>query len=92
MEAARVASPAAQQARVRIRVGSNTTIVGLGKHATLRGVWLDIRRHSTAGGNPTNIIIRNLNFLDTYDCFPPWSPTDGALGNWNAATVQHLAA
>ncbi|HEY7508729.1 MAG TPA: polysaccharide lyase family 1 protein [Vicinamibacteria bacterium] len=84
MEQARLASQAAQQARVRIRVGSNTTIVGLGRKATVRGAWLDIRRHSTAGGNPTNIIIRNLNFLDTYDCFPQWSPTDGALGSWNA--------
>jgi pectate lyase len=84
MESARIASRNAQQARVRIRVGSHTTIVGLGKRATLRGVWLDIRRHSTAGGNPTNIIIRNLTFQDTYDCFPAWSPTDGALGNWNA--------
>ena len=85
LENARVASAAAQQARVRIRVGSNTTIVGLGDDATLRGLWLDIRRHSTAGGNPTNVIIRNLTFLDTYDCFPQWSPTDGAHGNWNAA-------
>ena len=85
LENARVASVAAQQARVRIRVGSNTTIVGLGDDATLRGIWLDIRRHSTAGGNPTNIIIRNITFLDTYDCFPQWSPTDGAQGNWNAA-------
>jgi pectate lyase len=85
VEMARAASAAAQQARVRIRVGSNTTIVGLGKQATLRGGWLDIRRHSTAGGNPTSIIIRNLTFEDTYDCFPVWSPTDGAQGNWNAA-------
>jgi pectate lyase len=85
MESARVASQAAQQARVRIRIGSNTTIVGLGKDATLRGAWFDVRRHSTAGGNPSNVIIRNLTFEDTYDCFPQWSPTDGALGNWNAA-------
>lgn len=85
LEAARVASQQAQQARVRIRVGSNTTIVGVGRHATVRGPWLDIRRHSTAGGNPTNIIIRHLTFKDTYDCFPQWSPTDGAQGNWNAA-------
>lgn len=28
--------------------------------------------------------IRNLRFLDTYDCFPAWNPTDGAAGNWNA--------
>ena len=82
MEAARIASQAAQQARVRIRVGSNTTIVGLGKKARLRGVWLDIR--GSASNNVTNVIIRNLTFQDTFDCFPAWSPTDGALGSWNA--------
>ena len=25
-----------------------------------------------------------MTFEDTYDCFPQWSPTDGALGSWNA--------
>ncbi len=32
-----------------------------------------------------NVIVRNLTFLDTADCFPEWSPTDGPLGNWNSA-------
>jgi pectate lyase len=82
LEDARIASRNAQQARVRIRVGSNTTIVGMGKKAVLRGVWLDIRGSSTV--NVSNIIIRNLTFQDTYDCFPEWSPTDGAQGSWNA--------
>jgi pectate lyase len=82
LEAARLTSRAAQEARVRIRIGSNTTIVGLDKHATIRGGWFDIR--GTASVNRTNIIIRNLTFEDTYDCFPQWSPTDGALGSWNA--------
>jgi pectate lyase len=84
LEAARVASQAAQQARVRIRVGSHTTIVGLDKKATIRGAWLDIRGSANVPGSRTNVIIRNLTFQDTYDCFPQWSPTDGALGNWNA--------
>jgi pectate lyase len=82
LEDARVASRNAQQDRVRIRIGSNTTIVGLDKHATIRGGWFDIRGSSTV--NVSNIIIRNLTFEDTYDCFPQWSPTDGALGAWNA--------
>lgn len=82
LEAARLTSRAAQEARVRIRIGSNTTIVGLDKHATIRGGWFDIR--GTATNNRTNIIIRNLTFEDTYDCFPQWSPTDGELGSWNA--------
>lgn len=82
LETARVASQMAQQARVRIRVGSNTTLVGLGKKARLRGVWLDLRGSATV--NVTNVIIRNLTFQDTFDCFPAWAPTDGALGSWNA--------
>lgn len=82
LEAARLTSRAAQEARVRIRIGSNTTIVGMDKHATIRGGWFDIR--GTASANRTNIIIRNLIFEDSYDYFPQWSPTDGALGSWNA--------
>ncbi|MCI0395237.1 MAG: pectate lyase [Chloroflexi bacterium] len=82
LEDARIASRNAQQDRVRIRVGSNTTIVGLDKQVTIRGAWLDIRGSSTA--NRTNIIIRNITFEDTYDCFPAWDPTDGDLGAWNA--------
>jgi pectate lyase len=84
LEAARLASQAAQQARVRIRPGSNTTIVGLGRDATIRGVWLDIRGTANVAGSRTNIIVRNLMFEDTYDCFPQWAPNDGALGSWNS--------
>jgi pectate lyase len=82
LEAARLTSRDAQQARVRIRIGSNTTIVGLDEDATIRGGWFDIRGSSSL--NRTNIIIRNLTFEDTFDCFPEWSPTDGELGSWNA--------
>ena len=83
-ERARVASAAAQQARVRIRPGSNTTIVGIGQDATLKGIWLDIRGTANVPDSRTNIIVRNLNFIDTHDCFPQWAPTDGALGAWNS--------
>jgi len=82
LEDARLASRNTQQARVRIRIGSNTTIVGLDKHAMIKGGWFDIRGSSTT--NRTNIIIRNLTFADTFDCFPAWDPTDGALGSWNS--------
>lgn len=82
LEDARLASRNAQQDRVRIRIGSNTTIVGVDKHATIRGGWFDIRGSSTL--NRTNIIIRNLTFEDTFDCFPEWDPEDGEFGSWNA--------
>ena len=39
---------------------------------------------STSGNQPMNVIIRNLSFEDSYDCFPQWAPTDGATGNWNS--------
>jgi pectate lyase len=84
VEDARVTSRNAQQARVRIRIGSNTTIVGLGRNATIRGAWFDIRGTAGVANSRSNIIIRNLNFQDTHDCFPEWSPSDGALGAWNA--------
>jgi pectate lyase len=84
LEVARLASRDAQQARVRIRPGSNTTIVGLGQNATIRGAWFDIRGTAGVAGSRTNIIIRNLTFEDIYDCYPAWAPNDGALGAWNS--------
>jgi pectate lyase len=84
-ERARVASAAAQSARVRIRIPANTTIYGIGRNAVVRGAWFDVRPSSTSGNTPMNVIIRHVNFLDTADCFPAWDPNDGAAGNWNAA-------
>jgi len=82
LEDARLVSRNTQQERVRIRVGANTTIVGVDAKATIKGAWLDVRGSSS---KPlTNVIIRNLTFQDTYDCFPEWGPTDGELGSWNA--------
>ncbi|MGH8175012.1 MAG: pectate lyase family protein [Steroidobacter sp.] len=82
LEDARDASRRAQEARVRIRVGSNTTIVGADRRAAIKGAWLDLRGSAT--NKRSNIIIRNLTFRDTFDCFPEWDPTDGDLGSWNA--------
>lgn len=84
LEAARLTSRNAQQSRVRIRPGSNTTIVGVGKNATIKGAWFDIRGTANVANSRSNIIIRNLTFRDTYDCFPEWDPEDGELGSWNA--------
>jgi pectate lyase len=81
-EEARLASAAAQAARVRIRIPPNTTIFGVGADATLIGAWLDIR--GNGGSQPMNVIVRNISFQDTEDCFPEWSPTDGVTGNWNS--------
>lgn len=84
LEDARLSSCNAQQARVRIRIGSNTTIVGLGTDAVIKGAWFDVRGTAGVPNSRSNIIIRNLTFRDTYDCFPAWDPRDGELGSWNA--------
>ncbi|MEU4894338.1 pectate lyase [Streptomyces sp. NPDC044780] len=76
-EEARAASAARQAERVQLTVGSNTTIVGLGRTARLLGASLQIR-------GADNVIVRNLTFEDAFDCFPAWDPTDGDEGNWNS--------
>lgn len=76
LEDARVRSARNQGARVNIRVGGNTTIVGLGG-SKISGANLLIDRVD-------NVILRNLRFEDAHDCFPSWDPTDGAAGNWNS--------
>ncbi|MBB6038063.1 pectate lyase family protein [Phytomonospora endophytica] len=76
LEEARVRSVAAQTRRTQINVGPNTTIVGTGG-AVLTGLTL-------MADTASNVIIRNITFDDARDCFPAWSPTDGATGNWNS--------
>jgi pectate lyase len=76
-EEARQASAKKQAERVELLVGSNTTIVGL-KGAVLKGGSLQVR-------NATNVIIRNLDVRDAYDCFPVWQPNTGGLGDWKTA-------
>ncbi|GAB3413617.1 pectate lyase [Flindersiella endophytica] len=83
LEDARRVAAANQSARVAIRVPSNTTIVGEGRNPTIDGASL--RLNGEKAGRASNIIVRNLTLRNTYDCFPAWDPTDGELGNWNAA-------
>ena len=77
LEDARVASAANQTRHIKLKVSANTTIVGLGGHAVLKGLNLHVDKVN-------NVIIRNLTFVDTADCFPQWDPTDGATGAWNS--------
>jgi pectate lyase len=77
LEDLRRASQLKQAARVQIRVGPNTTIVGINNDARLVGVNLVV-------SDVDNVIVRNLRFIDAFDCFPQWDPTDGADGNWNS--------
>ncbi|MDG9715121.1 pectate lyase [Streptomyces sp. DH24] len=77
-EDARRASAARQAERIVLPVGSNTTIVGLGDDAVLKGASLQIK-------DADNVIVRNLELRDAYDCFPAWQPHPGGLGDWKAA-------
>jgi pectate lyase len=77
LETARQASQRNQAARIQIRIGSNTTLVGL-EDARIVGANLIVDRVD-------NVIIRNITFQDAFDCFPQWDPTDGSAGNWNSA-------
>ena len=77
LEDARARSQQNQEAQVVLKVGANTTVVGLDAGATLHGLTLKV-----AGVD--NVIIRNLRFEDAHDCFPQWDPNDGAQGNWNS--------
>ncbi|GGO07026.1 pectate lyase [Microbispora rosea subsp. aerata] len=76
MEDARAASAAAQTKYIKLKVPSDTTIVGL-PGATIRHINLHVDKAD-------NVIIRNIRFEDAADCFPQWDPTDGDEGNWNS--------
>lgn len=77
-ESARAAAQARQAERVGIAVPSNTTIIGVpGTDAGINGGSLLVQKVD-------NVIIRNLTFADTRDCFPQWDPKDGSEGNWNS--------
>ena len=76
LEQARVRSVQNQTRQTQVNVGPNTTIVGL-RGAALRELTLML-------DGASNSIVRNLTFADAHDCFPAWSPTDGATGNWNS--------
>jgi pectate lyase len=77
-ETARAAAQAKQGKNIVFKVPANTTIVGVpGTNAGLTGAMLQIQ-------NVDNVIVRNLTFAATEDCFPQWDPTDGDDGNWNS--------
>lgn len=76
-EEARKAAAKIQSNLITLKVPSNTTIVGADQDARLTGSVLRL-------DGVHNVIIRNLNLNDTYDCFPAWDPNDGAYGEWNS--------
>lgn len=73
----RAASQQNQAAAVKALVPADTTIIGVGKHAGIKGGSLQIQ-------NVDNVVVRDLTVESPLDCFPQWDPTDGATGAWNS--------
>src|SRR5258707_5906365 len=78
LETARHASEANQGKRVMIYIPSNTTIIGAEPGARVVGANFMVSKVN-------NVIVRNIQFENAFDCFPQWDPTDGSTGNWNSA-------
>jgi pectate lyase len=77
-ETARAAAQKKQAANIVFKVPANTSIVGVpGTKAGITGGMLQIQKVD-------NVVVRNLSFSATEDCFPQWDPTDGDDGNWNS--------
>ncbi|MFJ3211315.1 pectate lyase family protein [Streptomyces flaveolus] len=76
-EGLRRASAARQDQSIKANVPADTTIIGVGRNAGLKGASLQIK-------GVDNVIVRNLAFESPVDCFPQWDPTDGDKGNWNS--------
>lgn len=72
------ANTADQKVRSRVRLTSNTTLIGEGPGAGFINAWIDITSVS-------QVIVRNLHIVAPCDVGPIWDPTDGATGNWNSA-------
>jgi pectate lyase len=79
----------AQARRIVLRVGSNTSLLGIGNDAKIvRGNLRlgDVAVSSSRDANgyailsrhmpARNIVIRNIAFEDSYDFFPAWDPKD----------------
>ncbi|WP_432118867.1 pectate lyase family protein [Streptomyces sp. bgisy032] len=77
-EELRAASAAEQDRSIKAAVPANTTIVGVGRDAGIRGGSLQIK-------GVDNVIVRNLTVEAPIDCFPQWDPTDdNGTGAWNS--------
>ncbi len=82
-EAARKQSQVNQKARIVVPVSPNTSIIGIGRRAKIVNGSLMIK-------GVDNVVIRNIEFSDSYDMFPAWDPLDSydaatdTGGRWNS--------
>ena len=66
-----------QSTRSQIKVGSNSTLIGMGSDTRLVNGSISI-------SGVQNVIVRNLNIVNPCDVNPVWDPNDGSTGNWNS--------
>jgi pectate lyase len=66
-----------QANRGELKLGSNTTLIGVGATAGLVNANIKIN-------GVDNVIVRNLTIVDPCDVSPLWDPNDGSSGNWNS--------
>jgi pectate lyase len=77
MEVARACAMNKQKAVVKIKIPSNTSLIGVGSTAKF------VRGNLSLAAGSDNIVIRNIAFEDSFDYFPQWDPTDSG-GRWNS--------
>ncbi len=70
LEDARSCYQQAQAAHIKLRVGSNTSIIGVGDKAQIKFGNLVLGSSSSGESAVSNIIIRNISFTDGFDMFP----------------------
>lgn len=66
-----------EAARIQIKLGSNTTLIGMGSSTQVVNANIVIKKVQ-------NVIVRNLNIVNPCDIAPVWDPDDGDAGNWNS--------
>lgn len=66
-----------QNVRNAIKLGSNTTLIGVGGDTRLVNASISIT-------GVQNVILRNLNIVNPCDVGPVWDKDDGDIGNWNS--------
>ena len=66
-----------QSTRGSLKLGSNTTLIGVGGTAGLINAAIKL-------SGVDNVIVRNLTIVNPCDVSPVWDPNDGDSGNWNS--------
>lgn len=69
-ETARACASGKQATVVKLAIGSNTSLLGVGSSARI------IHGQLSIGKGTENVVVRNISFEDAFDLFPAWDPTD----------------